>query len=70
MPVRLGISPIGWSNDDLPQLGSDTPLASCLAEARAAGYEGIELGHKFPSRSRGIAAYPGTGRAGADLGVV
>jgi inosose dehydratase len=48
MPVRLGISPIGWSNDDLPELGGDTPLDTCLAEARAAGYEGIELGHKFP----------------------
>jgi len=48
MPVRLGISPIGWSNDDLPELGGDTPLDTCLAEARQAGYEGIELGHKFP----------------------
>ena len=26
MPVRLGISPIGWSNDDLPELGGDIPL--------------------------------------------
>jgi inosose dehydratase len=48
MPVSLGISPIGWSNDDLPKLGGDTPLETCLAEARLAGYEGIELGHKFP----------------------
>jgi myo-inosose-2 dehydratase len=48
MPVRLGVSPIAWSNDDLPELGGDTLLDSCLAEARAAGYEGIELGHKFP----------------------
>jgi inosose dehydratase len=48
MPVRLGISPIGWSNDDLLELGGDIPLDSCLGEARAAGYEGIELGHKFP----------------------
>jgi inosose dehydratase len=48
MPVRLGISPIGWSNDDLPELGGDIPLDSFLAEARAAGYEGVELGHKFP----------------------
>jgi myo-inosose-2 dehydratase len=47
MPVRLGISPIGWSNDDLPELGGDIPLDRCLAEARAAGYEGIELGRKF-----------------------
>src|SRR6266446_979049 len=48
MPVRLGISPIGWSNDDLPELGGDTPLEACLAEARSAGFEGIELGNKFP----------------------
>src|SRR6266404_432196 len=48
MPVRLGISPIGWSNDDLPELGGDTPLEACLAEARLAGFEGIELGNKFP----------------------
>ena len=48
MPVRLGVSPIGWSNDDLPELGGDIPLDRCLAEAGAAGYEGIELGHKFP----------------------
>src|SRR5207245_6072175 len=48
MAVRLGISPIGWSNDDLPELGGDTPLEACLAEARLAGFEGIELGNKFP----------------------
>src|SRR5215469_113382 len=48
MSVRLGISPIGWSNDDLLELGGDTPLDTCLAEAREAGFEGIELGHKFP----------------------
>jgi inosose dehydratase len=48
MPVRLGISPIGWSNDDLPELGGDTALETCLAEARLAGFQGIELGNKFP----------------------
>jgi inosose dehydratase len=48
MPVRLGISPIGWSNDDLPELGGDTPLETCLAEAHEVGFAGIELGHKFP----------------------
>jgi inosose dehydratase len=48
MSVCLGISPIGWSNDDLPELGGDTPLDTCLAEAHEAGFEGIELGHKFP----------------------
>ncbi len=48
MPVRLGVSPIGWSNDDLPELGGDTKLETCLAEARQAGFAGIELGNKFP----------------------
>jgi inosose dehydratase len=48
MSVRLGVSPIGWSNDDLPELGGDTPLDTCLAEARQAGFAGIELGNKFP----------------------
>ena len=48
MTIRLGTNPIAWSNDDLRQLGGATPLETCLAEARAAGFEGIELGHKFP----------------------
>ena len=48
MPVRLGVSPIAWSNDDLPELGGDTPLETCLLEARQAGFDGIELGNKFP----------------------
>jgi len=48
MQVRLGINPITWSNDDLFELGGETPLETCLSEAHAAGYAGIELGHKFP----------------------
>ncbi len=47
-PVRLGIAPIGWSNDDLPQLGGDITLEQCLREARQAGYAGVEKGGKFP----------------------
>jgi inosose dehydratase len=47
MSARLGISPIGWSNDDLPELGGAIPLETCLGEARLAGFEGIELGNKF-----------------------
>ncbi|KAA2234665.1 myo-inosose-2 dehydratase [Salinarimonas soli] len=48
MSVRIGANPIGWSNDDLRELGGATPLETCLAEAREAGFEGMELGHKFP----------------------
>jgi len=48
MAIRLGTNPIAWSNDDLHELGGATPLETCLAEARQAGFAGIELGHKFP----------------------
>jgi len=51
MTVRIGINPITWSNDDLPELGGATPLETCLAETRQAGYAGIELGNKFPRRA-------------------
>ena len=46
--IRLGVAPIAWSNSDLPELGGDTPLDTCLAESRAAGYSGTETGVKFP----------------------
>ncbi len=48
MNVRLGVSPIGWSNDDLRDLGADISLQQCLSEAREIGFTGVELGHKFP----------------------
>ncbi|HEX5795215.1 MAG TPA: myo-inosose-2 dehydratase [Geminicoccaceae bacterium] len=47
-PIRLGIAPIGWSNDDLPELGGDITLEQCLREAKQAGYAGVEKGGKFP----------------------
>lgn len=48
MSVRFGVSPIAWINDDLPELGGDTPVETVLADAHALGFEGIELGGKFP----------------------
>lgn len=47
-PIKLGIAPIAWSNDDLPELGGDTTLETCLSEAKAAGFLGVEKGGKFP----------------------
>lgn len=49
MSIRLGVNPLLWTNDDLPLLGDETPLTQCLAEARRAGYEGVEMGRKFPT---------------------
>jgi inosose dehydratase len=48
MELKFGMSPISWTNDDLPQLGGDTSLETCLLETRQAGYTGTELGGKFP----------------------
>jgi inosose dehydratase len=46
--IRIGINPLTWTNDDLPALGEENSLEKCLSEARQAGYEGVELGRKFP----------------------
>jgi len=54
--IRIGANPIGWSNDDLRELGGATPLEVCLAEAREAGFEGMELGHKFPREPEALRA--------------
>ena len=51
MSVKLGIAPIAWSNDDMPELGGDTSLEQCLSEASQAGFIGIESGGKFPKKS-------------------
>jgi inosose dehydratase len=51
MAVALGINPITWTNDDMPELGGEIPLDTCLAETRIAGYAGIELGGKFPRQA-------------------
>lgn len=56
MSIRFGVSPIAWINDDMPELGGDTPLEQVLAEARDLGYAGIELGGKFPRDPQTLAA--------------
>jgi inosose dehydratase len=56
MPIRIGANPIGWSNDDLQEVGGATSLETCLSEAREAGFEGMELGHKFPREPAALKA--------------
>ena len=46
--VRIGINPISWCNDDMPELGAETSLETILREGAEIGYEGFELGGKFP----------------------
>ena len=54
--VHIGINPIGWMNDDLPELGGDTPLETALAEGKEIGYTGFELGNKFPKEGPALQA--------------
>ena len=56
MFIKLGIAPIAWSNDDMPELGGDTPIETCLEEVKESGFTGIELGGKFP-RNPGIVKF-------------
>jgi inosose dehydratase len=56
MTVKLGTNPIAWSNDDLPELGGDTPLETCLRETREAGFTGTEMGNKFPKQPDALKA--------------
>ncbi|RBW46919.1 myo-inosose-2 dehydratase [Psychromonas sp. B3M02] len=46
--VQYGISPLTWTNDDMPELGGDIPLEQCLNEMAEAGFTGTELGTKYP----------------------
>ncbi|WP_243978635.1 TIM barrel protein [Vibrio natriegens] len=46
--VQYGISPLTWTNDDMPELGGDIPLETCLSEMAEAGFTGTELGTKYP----------------------
>jgi inosose dehydratase len=52
--VKIGINPISWSNDDLPSLGGETPLDVALTEGKTIGYQGFELGNKFPRESSAL----------------
>ncbi len=48
LKAKLGISPICWWNDDLPELSDDVSLQECLSQAAQAGYSGMETGRRFP----------------------
>ena len=52
--VRIGVNPLSWMNDDLPSLGGETSLETALTEGREIGYEGFELGNKFPREPQAL----------------
>ena len=46
--VKLGIAPIAWTNDDMPELGGEISFEQCIDEMALAGFEGSEVGNKYP----------------------
>lgn len=46
--VRLGIAPIAWTNDDMPELGGENTFEQCVSEMALAGFTGSEVGNKYP----------------------
>lgn len=57
MSVRIGISPIAWQNDDLPDLTADFTMEQALKEARQIGYTGVERGRRMPQDTAGLRHY-------------
>ena len=46
--VFLGIAPIGWCNDDMPELGGENTFQQTVSEMALAGFTGCEIGNKYP----------------------
>ncbi|MEV2909573.1 myo-inosose-2 dehydratase [Paenibacillus larvae] len=46
--VKIGIAPIAWTNDDMPELGGENTFEQCVSEMALAGYKGTEIGNKYP----------------------
>jgi inosose dehydratase len=65
MTIHWGVSPIAWANDDLPELGGETTLDALLTDVRDIGFEGVELGNKFPRSAAKLK--PTMSRYGLDI---
>lgn len=57
MSVKIGISPIAWQNDDLPDLTANFTMEQCLQESRDIGYTGVERGRLMPADTEGLRKY-------------
>ncbi|NLK28483.1 MAG: myo-inosose-2 dehydratase [Clostridiales bacterium] len=50
--IKLGIAPIGWTNDDMPALGGENTFEQCISEMALAGFTGCEVGNKYPKDTK------------------
>lgn len=46
--VFPGIAPIGWTNDDMPDLGKENNFEQTVSEMALAGFKGTEVGSHYP----------------------
>lgn len=60
MSVQIGISPIAWQNDDLPDITKDYTMEQALKEAREIGYVGVERGQRMPHDTEGLRGFLNT----------
>lgn len=49
--ILWGIAPIGWRNDDIPEIGAGNTLQHLLSDIVVARFQGTEVGGFFPEPS-------------------
>ncbi|EGQ3080868.1 myo-inosose-2 dehydratase, partial [Staphylococcus pseudintermedius] len=55
--IKYACAPIAWTNDDLPELGKENSFEQCISEMALAGYEGTEIGNKYPKDTEVLKSY-------------
>ncbi|PCF35209.1 myo-inosose-2 dehydratase [Staphylococcus delphini] len=55
--IKYACAPIAWTNDDLPELGKENSFEQCISEMALAGYEGTEIGNKYPKDAEVLKSY-------------
>lgn len=55
--IRYACAPIAWTNDDLPELGRENSFEQCISEMALSGYEGTEIGNKYPKDPEVLKSY-------------
>ncbi|EOH96540.1 inosose dehydratase [Enterococcus moraviensis ATCC BAA-383] len=55
--IRLGIAPIAWTNDDMPELGKENTFEQCISEMALSGFVGTEIGNKYPKNPEILRPY-------------
>ena len=46
--VHIGIAPIAWTEDDMPEMGAGNSFLQTISEIALSGYTGTEIGCQYP----------------------